>query len=356
MSSTNNLIYPTDKGLYCQAADVFVDPWGKVDKAIITHAHSDHARWGSQSYLCAEPGEKVLRYRLQNAPEIQSIPYGETFEINGVKISLHPAGHILGSAQVRFEHKGEVWVVSGDYKLNPDPTCEPFEPVKCDTFITESTFGLPIYKWPERQVLEQEINDWWSKNKSEGRNSLILCYALGKAQRILSGLDMSIGPVYTHGAVEVLTEVYRQSGRNLPATTRITADVKVEPGSMILAPPSVQNSPWQRKLQPVAVAFASGWMQVRGIRRRRSYDKGFILSDHCDWNSLLTAVKECGASNVLVTHGYSDIFSKYLQTEMQIESSILSTHFVGESVMDQDQDQDQDHEPEEASKIFEATE
>ena len=337
MNHRDNLIFPTDKGLYCQVADIYVDPWGGVDKAIITHAHSDHARWGSLNYLCAEPGEKVLRYRLQNAPNIESLPYGKTLEINGVKISLHPAGHILGSAQARFEYKGEVWVVSGDYKLNPDPTCASFEPVKCDTFITESTFGLPIYRWPDKEELFQEINAWWSKNKSEGRNSLILCYALGKAQRILSGLDLSIAPVYTHGAVEVLNEVYRQSGQNLPSTTRIQQGMKVEPGAMILAPPSVQNSPWQRKLQPVAVAFASGWMQVRGIRRRRAFDKGFILSDHCDWHSLLTAVRETRASRVLVTHGYSDIFSKYLQTEMGIESSILSTHFVGESVMEQEE-------------------
>ncbi len=333
----SNLIFPTDKGLYCQVADVYVDPWRGVDKAIITHAHSDHARWGSVQYLCAAPGKKILQYRLGDGAKIESMPYGQSIEINGVKISLHPAGHILGSAQVRFEYKGEVWVVSGDYKLNKDSTCEPFESVKCDTFITESTFGLPIYKWPDNEQLFSEINAWWSKNKSEGRNSLILCYALGKAQRILSGLDMSIGPVYTHGAVEVLNEVYRQSGRNLPMTTRIQQDVKPELGSMILAPPSVQNSPWQRKLQPVAVAFASGWMQVRGIRRRRSYDKGFILSDHSDWNSLLTAVKSSQASNVLVTHGYSDIFSRFLQTEMGLSASVLSTHFVGESVMEQEE-------------------
>lgn len=333
----SNLIFPTDKGLYCQVADVYVDPWRGVDKAIITHAHSDHARWGSAQYLCAAPGKKVLQYRLGDGAKIESMPYGQSIEINGVKISLHPAGHILGSAQARFEYKGEVWVVSGDYKLNPDSTCESFEPVKCDTFITESTFGLPIYKWPEHDQLFFEINSWWSKNKAEGRNSLILCYALGKAQRILSGLDMSIGPVYTHGAVEVLNEVYRKSGRNLPLTTRIQQDVKPELGSIILAPPSVQNSPWQRKLQPVAVAFASGWMQVRGIRRRRSYDKGFILSDHSDWNSLLTAVKSSQASNVLVTHGYSDIFSKYLQSEMGLSASVLSTHFVGESVMEQEE-------------------
>ncbi|MCW5821899.1 MAG: ligase-associated DNA damage response exonuclease [Cyanobacteria bacterium TGS_CYA1] len=350
MSDSNNLIYPTDKGLYCQAADVYVDPWGKVERAIITHAHSDHARWGSQNYLCAEPGEKVLRYRLQNAPNVESMPYGKTIERNGVKISLHPAGHILGSAQARFEYKGEVWVVSGDYKLNPDPTCALFEPVKCDTFITESTFGLPIYKWPEHEELFEDINSWWYKNKSEGRNSLILCYALGKAQRILAGLDTSIGPVYTHGAVEVLTEIYRQSGLNLPATIKIQAGVKLEPGSIILAPPSVQNSPWQRKLQPVSVAFASGWMQVRGIRRRRSFDKGFILSDHCDWNSLLTAVKESEASQVLVTHGYADVFSRYLQTEMGIASSILSTHFAGESVMEQEEVL------EEVSEVIEETE
>lgn len=340
-----SLINLTDKGLFCQAANVYVDPWAPVDRAIVTHAHSDHARYGSVRYLCAAPGEKVLQHRLGGTARIETLAYGETLDIDGVKISLHPAGHILGSSQVRIENKGEVWVVSGDYKLNPDPTCEAFEPLKCHTFITESTFGLPIYRWPDREELFADINSWWSKNKAAGRNSLILCYALGKAQRVLSGLDLSIGPVYTHGAVEAMNDVYRSSGVSLPDTIKIQSGVEIEKGAMILAPPSAQNTPWQRKLQPVSVAFASGWMQVRGIKRRRSYDKGFVMSDHCDWNSLLTAVKASEASNVLVTHGYSEIFSRYLQTEMGLEASILSTRFEGESALEQNEESSGEVEP-----------
>jgi putative mRNA 3-end processing factor len=327
----SRLIQTTDKGLYCAAGDFYIDPWRAVDRALITHAHSDHARWGSTDYLCAQPGEGVLRHRIGKDTSIESLQYGESRKINDVTVSFHPAGHILGSAQIRVERNGEVWVVSGDYKLDPDPTCALWEPVKCNTFITESTFGLPIYRWQEGSELMADINGWWAKNKAEGKASLLLAYALGKAQRLMMGLDTSIGPIFTHGAVEALNGVYRESGVKLPHSARLSSNPKGTKyaGAMVIAPPSAYGTPWQRQLNPVSGAFASGWMMVRGIRRRRSLDKGFPVSDHCDWPSLLTAVRLTEAENILVTHGSSAILVRHLR-ELGLNADTLSTQFEGE--------------------------
>lgn len=327
----SKLIYTTDRGLYCEAGDFYIDPWRPVERAVITHAHSDHARWGSRNYLCADPGAKVLRHRVGNEGEIQGVPYGQPVSINDTTVSFHPAGHILGSAQVRVERKGEVWAVSGDYKLDEDPTCAPWEPVKCHTFITESTFGLPIYTWSSNEDLFTDINTWWEKNKRDGKSSLLLAYALGKAQRLLMGVDTSIGPIYTHGAVATMNQIYDNSGVKLPRSTRLSTMPKGTKyaGALILAPPSAYGTPWQRQLNPVSAAFASGWMRVRGIRRRRSLDKGFPVSDHCDWPSLLKAVQLTGAENILVTHGYSQILVRYLR-DQGLNADTLSTQFEGE--------------------------
>ncbi|MEO8090566.1 MAG: ligase-associated DNA damage response exonuclease, partial [Gemmatimonadales bacterium] len=213
-----SLLSLTQLGLYCEAGDFFVDPWEPVDRAVITHAHADHAAWGSRAYLTSAPGVRVLQARLEPGAAIRGVEYGETLDLNGTTISLHPAGHILGSSQVRIEHGGEVWVVSGDYKADPDPTCTPFEPVRCHTFVTESTFGLPIYRWPSQAEVFAEINTWWRANVAAGKTSLLLGYALGKAQRLLAGLEPAIGPILTHGAVERMTGVYREAGIELPAT------------------------------------------------------------------------------------------------------------------------------------------
>jgi putative mRNA 3-end processing factor len=206
------VVQVTENGVYCPSGDFYIDPWGPVDRAVITHAHSDHARSGSKQYLTAQPGQSLLRARLGEDTAIEGVSYGEAVSLNGVHVSLHPAGHVLGSSQVRLENRGEVWVVSGDYKLEPDATCAAFEPVRCHTFLTESTFGLPIYRWqPQTRVFEQ-INAWWKSNQEKGKASLLFAYALGKAQRVLAGVDSSIGPIYTHGAVEKLTQVYRAAG------------------------------------------------------------------------------------------------------------------------------------------------
>lgn len=312
---TRPLLQRTDRGLYCEVGDFFIDPWRPVDRAVVTHAHSDHARWGSNRYLAAKEGEHVFRSRLGDDAEIRFVDWGETVDRNGVSVSLHPAGHILGSAQVRVEHQGEVWVVTGDYKTEPDPTCRAFELVRCDVLITESTFGLPIYRWSPQRVVFDEINAWWRGNVEAGRTSLLLGYALGKSQRMLAGVDPTIGTIYCHGAVERLNAAYRASGIELPETHPATIEKKgkIAPGALVVAPPSAWGSTWVNRFPDVSAAFASGWMRIRGTRRRRSVDRGFVLSDHVDWPSLMDVIDASGARRVLVTHGYSETVVRVLR-------------------------------------------
>lgn len=324
-----------DNGIYCAQAGIYIDPWQPVDKAIITHAHSDHARWGMKTYLTHHLSVPVLRYRLGNDIPVQGVEYNEQLELNGVKVSLHPAGHIWGSAQVRLEHKGEIWVISGDYKLQPDGISQPFEPVRCHHFITESTFGLPIYQFPEPSSVHHDINNWWRQNKAEGKNSVLLTYALGKAQRVIHHLDSSIGNIYTHGAIDNINSIYLQKA-TLPSTTRISPDVdrKIIQGAMIIAPPSAADSPWMRKLQPYKLGICSGWMQLRGTRRRRGADRGFVLSDHADWTQLNTTIKMIEAENIYVTHGYKAHFSKWLQENYHLNATEVETLYTGEQTED----------------------
>jgi putative mRNA 3-end processing factor len=305
----------TEKGIFCELAKVYLDPWKPVDKAIISHGHADHSRWGHKKYITHHNNIPIIEHRLGNI-NVSGKNWGESFTINGVTFSLHPAGHIVGSSQIRVEHKGEIWVFSGDYKIENDQLATPFEPVKCHTFITECTFGLPAFKWrPQNEVLN-DINAWWAHNKSNGQTSVLFGYSLGKAQRLLKHLDPSIGKIYTHGAVENMTQVLRNLV-DLPPTEPITKDTKKEAllGNMVLAPPSVHGSTWIRKMVPYVTASASGWMTFRGARRRRAIDKGFVLSDHCDWRGLLEAIESTGAEKVICTHGYTDIFSRFLREQ-----------------------------------------
>jgi putative mRNA 3-end processing factor len=329
--------YPTmallefnDRGIYCAQADVYIDPWKPVKRALITHGHSDHARWGHDYYLCTRSAKPVIRLRL-GPIQVETMDYGETKTINGVKFSFHPAGHIVGSAQIRVEYQGEIWVASGDYKLENDGLSEPFEPIRCHTFITESTFGLPVYKWRPQAEIYADINAWWLQNRAEGKVSVLAGYALGKAQRLMSGLDPSIGTIFTHGAVENVNEVLRTQGIKLPAAKRLTQAAKKSdyPGSIIVAPPSAIGSPWVSRFSPASLGLASGWMTLRGARRRRNADRGFVLSDHADWDELNTAIEATGASKVIVTHGYTDVFSRWLQ-EKGLEAHGVKTAFEGE--------------------------
>ena len=313
--------------------DFYVDPWRPVDRAVITHAHADHARPGHAAYLASKPALGVLQSRLGAKAQIETLAYSEISDINGVKISLHPAGHVLGSAQVRIEYRGEVWVVSGDYKLDFDPTCDGFESVKCDTFVTESTFGLPIYRWrPDAEVFA-EINAWWAANAAVGRASVLMCYSFGKAQRILSGVDASIAPIVVHSAIQTLNTAYRDAGVNLPETKLVSevTDPSDFKRALVLCPPSATVGPWIKRFGDFSDAFASGWMQLRGARRRGSYDKGFVLSDHADWPGLMGAIGATGANRVIVTHGSIPVMVRYL-SEQGLEAGSFNTEYGDDAI------------------------
>lgn len=325
------LLQVTESGLYCPAGDFYIDPWQPVGRAVVTHAHADHARPGSTRYLATAEGEHVLRQRMGPDALLETVGYGETVNVNGVHVSLHPAGHILGSAQVRVEHQGEVWVVSGDYKTEPDPTCTPFAPVRCHTFVTEATFGLPIYRWPPQDGVFSQINDWWRANQQAGKASVLFAYALGKAQRVLAGVDAGIGPIFVHGAVDNINDAYRRSGITLPSATYVhdAAGDTDWSQALVVAPTSAQGTPWLRRFGRLSSAFASGWMLVRGQRRRRSVDRGFVLSDHVDWPGLMQAVAASGAEQVLVTHGTSAVVARWLR-EQGLEAYVLETRYSGD--------------------------
>ncbi|HJV62002.1 MAG TPA: ligase-associated DNA damage response exonuclease [Albitalea sp.] len=331
----SDLVIERPEGLYCPPGDFYIDPWRPVDRAVITHAHGDHARPGHGHYLAAAPSAGVLYARLGHDISLQTLAYGERIEHHGVRLSLHPAGHVLGSAQVRLEHAGQVWVASGDYFVSGpgdlNTTCEPFEAVRCDCFITESTFGLPIYRWrPQREVFD-EINAWWRGNAQQGRASLLMGYSFGKAQRILAGVDASIGPIVVHGAVLPLNRAYREADVALPPTLHLSeiGDKNLLKRALVVAPPSVHGSAWARRFGDASDAFASGWMQLRGARRRRAVDRGFVLSDHADWPGLQRAIRATGAQRVIVTHGYEAVMVRWLQ-EQGLQASAFRTEYDDE--------------------------
>ena len=385
---TSDLVIARPQGLYCPPGDFYIDPWRPVHRAVITHAHADHARAGHGHVLATAVSEGVLRSRLGHSLPLQGLAYGQVVVHNGVRISLHPAGHVLGSAQVRLEHAGRVWVASGDYFLSAhderNPTCEPFEPVRCDCFITESTFGLPVYRWQPQAEVFAQIDAWWRANAAAGRPSLLLAYSFGKAQRLLAGVDASIGPIVVHGAVAPLNDAYRAAGVPLPPTRTLAAlsdkavnaaadkAAKKTPGSaasrsassvpgnpasnapsnatgqdfenprptpsrladglrgaLVIAPPAVHGSAWARKLGDFSDAFASGWMQLRGARRRQGVDRGFVLSDHADWPGLQRAIKATGAERVIVTHGQEAVMVRWL-AEQGLAAGSFRTEYGSE--------------------------
>jgi putative mRNA 3-end processing factor len=313
----NAILQATPDGLYCPPGDFHIDPRRPVARAVITHAHADHARAGSRKYLCAHEGRAILQARLGTDARIDTLSYAETLHLNGVALSLHPAGHIRGSAQVKIVHRGHITVVSGDYKTHSDPTCTPLEPLRCHTFISESTFGLPIFKWPPVEEVMAAINAWWRANRDQDRTSILFAYALGKAQRILAGLDASIGPILTHGAVEKINRIYRGEGVRLPETCYIGdgEDRALRRKALVIAPPSADNPAWMRRFPHRSRAFASGWMRIRGNRRRRSVDRGFVFSDHGDWEALVGTIEASGAEAIGITHGYAAEMVRWLNEQ-----------------------------------------
>lgn len=325
------LISFTNKGIYCKQGNFYIDPWKPVNLAITTHGHSDHVKWGNQAYLCHVLSKPILNQRLGPGLNIQTLPYNKEISINGVKVSLFPAGHVIGSAQVRLEHKGEVCVVSGDYKTASDGISTAFEPVKCHTFVSESTFGLPIYKWQPQQVILDQIKNWISGNQDKNKTSVLVAYSLGKAQRLIRGLN-GYSPIYVHNSIANLNEAFIHAGVALPETIRISPDTKKEElqRGIVIVPPALAEGKWIKTLTNPATGICSGWMQVRAGRRWRSADAGFALSDHADWPGLLSAIRATEAEEVFVTHGYSAIFSRYLN-EIGITAHEVKTQYGEET-------------------------
>jgi putative mRNA 3-end processing factor len=329
------VLVETPIGLYCPAGDFYVDPWGAAPRALITHAHGDHARAGSSAYLCAAPGAALLARRLDPAP-IQTLDYGQPLTLGEVVVSFHPAGHVLGSAQIRIEGRGGVWVVSGDYKRAADPTCAPFEPLRCDVFVTESTFALPIYHWDAATTVVADLAAWWRDNGERGLTSIVFCYTIGKAQRLLAELAaLTDRPVLVHGMLLPAIDVYRDAGvRMLPTQPLLERPRGTSlAGELVLAPLSARGTPWMRRLGPLSDGLASGLMRVRGVRRQRAYDRGFVLSDHADWPALVDTITAPGASRVLATNGHADTLARHLR-EQGLDAGVLRTAWEGEAGAD----------------------
>jgi putative mRNA 3-end processing factor len=325
------LLEMTEAGFHCPAGGFHIDPWKPVARAVITHAHADHARSGCGRYLATPSGAALLHARLGPGATVEAIEYGRTVSMDGVRVSLHPAGHILGSAQVRIERRGETWVVTGDFKRDPDPTCLPFEPLRAHTLVTECTFGLPVFAWPAPAAVIAEIGRWWRRNREEQRCSILFAYSLGKAQRVAAVLE-PVGPIFTHGAVENMTAIYRQAGVRLSATRTVSdADPRDDyAGALVIAPPLAEGTPWMRRFPDPSRAFVSGWMRIRGNRRRRGLDRGFVLSDHADWPAILATVRDSGAERVWTTHGYTAETARFL-TEIGCRADPVRTPITGDS-------------------------
>ena len=327
----SDLVVLRREGLYCPQGDFYIDPWRPVERAVITHGHGDHARTGSAEYFAATRSMPILDWRL-GEQRYHAFDYGQAFEIGNALVSFHSAGHVLGSAQVRIEADGQVWVASGDYKRQHDPSCDPFEVVECDTFITEATFGLPIYRWPDTSDVAREIVEWRDHCATRGEAAVLLCYALGKAQRILAELAAwTDRPAFLHGAVAAGVDVYRSAGVPMLTTQPVSETAKGAEfaGELIIAPPSAAGSTWMRRFRRAQVGFASGWMRVRGNRRRRNYDRGFVVSDHADWPDLMRTIRETGARRVIATHGNTDAIIRALN-EDGIAAEAFATDYGGE--------------------------
>ncbi|MEM9372505.1 MAG: ligase-associated DNA damage response exonuclease [Planctomycetota bacterium] len=332
-----DLIRLTDRGLFCEAGGFHIDPWKPVDVAVVTHAHADHVTSGCGRYIASANTIALMRSRMSGIGGSQTPAFGEAVRLGSTTVSLHPAGHVLGSSQVRVEPDGggDIWCVTGDYKIEADPTCEAFELVPCDVLLTESTFGLPIYRWDPSEAVFDRINAWWRANAAAERTSVLLAYSLGKAQRVLGGLDASIGPIGVHGALLGPTAAYLEAGIQLPSIVHAKKENAggLKGGGMIVCPPSASGSGWLRAFRGsggVRIGMVSGWMRVRGRRRWQSVDTGFVLSDHADWDGLLATIRASGARRVGVTHGSSEALARFVRDVMGLDSFVVPTRFKGE--------------------------
>jgi putative mRNA 3-end processing factor len=317
------LIETTGSGFYCAVGDFHIDPWRPVARAVITHAHSDHAIRGHGHYLCHTDTLPLLQLRLGKISG-QAVAYGESVIRHGVRISLHPAGHVIGSAQVRIEYQGETWVISGDYKPENDGVSTAFEPIPCTHFITESTFGLPIYRWKPQQQVYADILSWIAANRAEGRHSILQAYSLGKSQRLIHALGYDTGPIHVHDSILKTQLLLQDMGKPFPET-RPLGDARKLPSGSVIITPSLSDPAFAQI--PFASANCSGWMQVRSGKRWGSAGPGFTLSDHADWPGLLASINATGASHVQVTHGFQGALSRYLR-EQGLDAREVKTSYA----------------------------
>jgi putative mRNA 3-end processing factor len=315
-----DLLHPRPEGLYCPPGDFFIDPARPVPRALITHGHADHARSGHGKVLATRETLDIMaiRYGADFADATQVAELGEKIVVNGVEVSFHPAGHVLGSAQIRVSHNGTCIVASGDYKRRPDPTCAAFEPIRCDVFITEATFGLPVFRHPPA---EEELGRLLkSVGQFPERSHLVGAYALGKAQRVIR-LIRDAGhnaPIYIHGALQKLCDYYQAQGIDLgdlqPATVEGGAK-KDFAGAIVVGTPSAFADRWARRFPDPVFAFASGWMRIRQRAKQRGVELPLIISDHCDWDELTDTIHETGASEVWVTHGREEALVRWCELQ-----------------------------------------
>lgn len=341
-NTQSEVLISDGRGVHCARGGFHIDPWKKVPLAVVTHAHADHARPGCGRYIVSESCAPLLKARLGEDIDVQALPFGEQITLGDARVSLHPAGHIRGSAQVRVEADGQVWVAAGDYKRQPDPSAEAFEVVPCDTFITEATFALPIYRFPEPRRVAEDIRGWWRDCLHAGKPAVLFCYSLGKTQRVLAELaalgDLPPGPVILHGAATKLTEVYREQGVVMPETASAPEHrrgKRIDP-CLAIAPPAAAGGPWMRRFGPASAfetGFASGWSKIRGMRRRANHDRGFVLSDHADWDDLLRTIRDTGAQRILCTHGSTGPLVRFL-CEQGFNAETLATKYEGEAGAD----------------------
>lgn len=325
----SQLLNLTECGIYCSAGDFYIDPWRPVQKAFISHAHSDHARSGNATYICHKHTTPILELRLGNLNNFRSVDYGESISVNGVKITFHPAGHIIGSSQIRVEHNGRVEVFSGDYKTSQDGLSTPFEPIKCHHFISESTFGLPVFKFSDTNQIATNFQDWVKRNNEKGLNSIVFAYSLGKAQRIVN-LSPENVEVFVHDSIFKTNQVIQSAGISLNAYQHANEFDKLKnQGALIITPPATMDSKWLKRFEPYSTAYASGWMQIRGNKKRLAVDKGIVISDHADFQGIIEAVNATGCEKVSFTHGYADFMARHF-SEKSLEATVLKTDFMGD--------------------------
>ena len=320
-----NLISQKSQGLYCESANIWIDPYKPVEKAIITHAHSDHFTNGCREYICSIETGLLLKKRFGNNINLKTVEYDKKFLINGINFSLHPSGHILGSSQIKIMTDSETWLITSDFKRQKDKTCKSYERLKTDFLICESTFGLPIFNWESTNKIIDKITKW--VNQSEDSTSILFCYSLGKAQRLLSELNsQNFKNIYVHKSINNINTIYKNLGIELEEAKIFDNNLEINnlKDCLLLLPPSLNNQNFLKKFKRFQTGFASGWMSIRALKKRSGFDKGFTISDHADWNGLIKTIKESEAKRVFLNHGDGESLANFLRDKEGLDIQQLN--------------------------------